>query len=107
VIASKYLREGTHMMSGQVTAEIGHWYTAINSNQVFEVVAIDYDDQTIETQNFDGDIAEIEFTGWKGLFPVEISPPEDWTGPYEIDSDDTAFNFYALNEALLQYKSSH
>jgi hypothetical protein len=99
--------EDKQMMSGQVTAEIGHWYRALNDDQLFEVVAIDYDEQTIETQNFDGDISQIEFTGWKGLFPIEIAPPEDWTGPYEIDRDDTAFNSYVLNEAILQYKSSH
>ncbi len=95
------------MMSGQVNAEIGHWYKGYENDQVFEVVAIDYEEQTIEIQNFDGDISQIEFIGWKGLFPTEVAPPEDWTGPYEIDVDDTAFNTYALNEALLQYKSSH
>ena len=95
------------MMSGQVTAEIGHWYRSVNNNDLFEVVAIDYDEQVIEIQNFDGDIAEMEFNGWKVCFPIEIAPPEDWTGPYEIDTDDTAFNVYALNEALLHFKSSH
>ena len=95
------------MMSGQVTAEIGHWYRSLNSDELFEVVAIDYDEQLIETQYFDGNIEEIEFNGWKVLFPVEIAPPEDWTGPYEIDVDDTAFNSYAINEALVQQKGSH
>ena len=94
------------MMSGQVTAEIGHWYKALSGNERFEVVAIDYDEQSIEIQNFDGDIQEVEFNSWKVLFPVEIAPPEDWTGPYEIDTDDTAFNVYAINEALMHLKSS-
>ena len=95
------------MMSGQVTAEIGHWYRLYNKSDRFEVVAIDYDDQMIEIQKFDGDIEEMEFNGWKVLFPIEISPPEDWTGPYEIESEDSAFNAYAKNEALLQLKGSN
>ncbi len=90
------------MMSGQVSAEIGHWYRPIDNHNLFEVVAIDYEEQTIEIQNFDGNIEEMEFTGWKVLIPYEISPPEDWTGPYEIERDDPAFNTYAINEALKQ-----
>ena len=90
------------MMSGQVSAEIGHWYRPIENDNLFEVVAIDYDEQLIEIQNFDGNIEEMEFTGWKALIPVEIAPPEDWTGPYEIDREDPAFNSYAIDEALVQ-----
>ena len=89
------------MMSGQITAEIGHWYRPIANDSYFEVVAIDYDDQCIEIQYFDGAIEEIEFSGWKTLIPVETAPPEDWTGPFEIDRQDPAFNEYAMNEALM------
>jgi uncharacterized protein DUF6763 len=89
------------MMSGQISAEIGHWYSSINKSNLFEVVAIDYDEQLIETQSFDGDIEELEFTGWKTIFPVEVAPPEDWTGPYEIEKEDPAYNAYALDEELL------
>jgi len=89
------------MMSGQVSAEIGHWYRAIANDSFFEVVAIDYDEQSIEIQYFDGEIEEVEFSGWKTLIPIEAAPPEDWTGPYEIDRQDPAFNEYAINEALI------
>lgn len=88
------------MMSGQVSAEIGHWYRSFDTRAIFEVVAIDYDEQTIEIQDFDGDISQIEFTGWKTIIPLEISPPEDWTGPYEIEREDPTFNAYAIDEAL-------
>ncbi len=94
------------MMSGQVTAEIGHWYRPINNDCLFEVVAIDYDEQMIEIQNFDGNIEGMEFTGWKALIPVEVAPPEDWSGPYEIDREDPAFNSYAINEALVQLEKA-
>ncbi|MGX5173771.1 DUF6763 family protein [Aliikangiella sp. IMCC44653] len=88
------------MMSGQVSAEIGHWYRPITDPNVFEVVAIDYDDQTVEIQYFDGDIEELDFSGWKSLNPLETAPPEDWTGPFELERQDPAFNDYAINEAL-------
>jgi hypothetical protein len=89
------------MMSGQISAEIGHWYRPISNESLFEVVAIDYDDQHIEIQYFDGEIEELEFSGWKTLIPVEAAPPEDWSGAYEIDRQDPLFNEYALNEALV------
>jgi hypothetical protein len=95
---------GLTMMSGQVSAEIGHWYKPINQGHLFEVVAIDYDEQTIEIQDFDGSIDELEFVGWKAMIPIEIAPPEDWTGPFELDSEEVAFNAYALDEALRQLK---
>lgn len=88
-------------MSGQISAEIGHWYRPMNSDSLFEVVAIDYDDQNIEIQYFDGEIEELDFVGWKTRVPVETAPPEDWTGPFEIDRQDPAFNDYAINEALM------
>jgi hypothetical protein len=90
------------MMSGQVTAEIGHWYRPFNSQSMFEVVAIDFDEQTIEIQYYDGEIAELDFTAWKTVIPLEAATPEDWTGPYEIERQDPAFNDYAINEALQQ-----
>lgn len=89
------------MMSGQISAEIGHWYRPMNNDSLFEVVAIDYDEQCVEIQYFDGEIEELDFSGWKTLVPIEAAPPEDWTGPFEIDRQDPAFNEYAINEALM------
>jgi len=89
------------MMSGQVSAEIGRWYRPMISDSLFEVVAIDYDEQSIEIQYFDGEIEELDFSGWKTLIPVDSPPPEDWTGPYEIERQDPSFNEYAINEALV------
>ena len=38
---------------------IGNWFSKPNGN-LFEVVAVDEDDGTIEIQQFDGTIGEIE-----------------------------------------------
>lgn len=88
-------------MSGQISAEIGRWYRPISEETLFEVVAIDFEEQSIEIQYFDGEIESLDFTGWKTIIPIEAAPPEDWTGPYEIDRQDPSFNEYAMNEALL------
>ena len=95
------------MMSGQVSAEISHWYRPKESQNLFEVVAIDFDDQSIEIQYFDGSVEEIEFAGWKTLVPTEISPPEDWTGAYEFERADPSFNAYAVSEALVRKDRTH
>ena len=94
------------MMSGQVNAEIGHWYRSLVNDALFEVVAIDYDEQSIEIQYFDGEIEELEFGRWKTLIPLETAAPEDWTGPYEIDRQDPCFNEYAINEALMSLEQN-
>lgn len=88
------------MMSGQVSAEIGRWYRFTNRMNSFEVVAIDFNEQSVEVQCFDGSIEQIEFNLWKATCSTQISPPEDWSGPYASERDDQPFNDYAVNEAL-------
>jgi hypothetical protein len=55
---------------------------------LFEVVAVDEDDGTIEIQQFDGTIGEIEIENWPQLLLVEVSAPEDWSGSVDMDPDD-------------------
>ena len=42
---------------------VGQWYRG-GTNELFEVVAIDDQDQTIEIQYFDGTVTEMEFDSW-------------------------------------------
>ena len=42
---------------------VGEWYRG-GTNELFEVVAIDDQDQTIEIQYFDGTVAEMDFDSW-------------------------------------------
>ncbi len=42
---------------------VGEWYRG-GTNELFEVVAIDAQDQTIEIQYFDGTVAEMDFDSW-------------------------------------------
>ena len=55
---------------------------------MFEVVAIDEDDHTIEIQHFDATIEEVDLESWAELLTVEISAPEDWSGSVDMDPDD-------------------
>ncbi len=66
---------------------IGKWFRRRNGN-VFEVVAVDEDDGTIEIQHFDATIEEVDLESWAELFTVEISAPEDWSGSVDMDPDD-------------------
>lgn len=66
---------------------IGDWFTRPNGT-LFEVVAVDEDDGTVEIQLFDGTISEIEIEYWPRLLLVEASAPEDWSGSVDMDPED-------------------
>lgn len=66
---------------------IGHWYRRAN-RQLFEVVAIDEDDATVELQFFDGTIDEVDFEMWKDFLLIQVAAPEDWSGSVDMDPED-------------------
>ena len=66
---------------------VGEWYrydTAI----IFEVVALDRDDGTIEVQYFDGTVEELDTESWSLMYVEEIEAPEDWSGSMDIERED-------------------
>ncbi len=69
---------------------IGDWYR-FREGDLFEVVAIDEGDGTIEVQYFDGTLEEMEFDDWRAQFSAgeieEAEAPEDWSGSADQDSD--------------------
>lgn len=66
---------------------IGKWFRRPNGT-LFEVVAVDEEDGTIEIQQFDGTIGEVEIDNWPQLLLVEVSAPEDWSGSVDMDPED-------------------
>jgi hypothetical protein len=66
---------------------IGEWY-ADPQGLLFEVVAIDADDGSVEVQYFDGSVAEFEVEGWEELRPKLSEPPEDLSGSIDMDRED-------------------
>lgn len=66
---------------------VGQWYRRTNG-QLFEVVAVDHDDSTIELQFFDGTIDEVDLDMWSRLLIEKVAPPEDWSGSVDMDPED-------------------
>ena len=86
---AKARRGGLSMVAPQ--PGIGDWYR-LSGGELFEVVAINEDDATIDIQHFDGTVEEMDREDWEaqwddGLIePAE--PPEDWSGSVDVDGDD-------------------
>jgi len=66
---------------------VGSWYQA-NLGDIFEVVAVDEGDMTIDIQYFDGAIEEIELENWQTMMIREVEQPEDWSGSMDIERAD-------------------
>lgn len=71
---------------------IGQWYR-VSGGELFEVVAVDDDDGTIEIQYFDGTVEEMDVEDWESEWEegqLEVAEaPEDWTGSVDVDSGDS------------------
>ena len=68
--------------------QIGNWYKEIQQGLMFEVVAVDDQARTIETQFIDGAISEYDFDNWQEMLLEEVEEPEDWRNAYELSSED-------------------
>ena len=68
---------------------IGQWFRRLNGT-LFEVVAVDEDDETVEIQQFDGTIDEVDLERWSQMFLTEVSAPDDWSGSVDMDPEDYA-----------------
>jgi hypothetical protein len=70
---------------------IGAWYR-FNGGELFEVVAIDDDDGTIDIQYFDGTVEEMDREDWQAQWDEgaleSAQPPEDWSGSVDIEGSD-------------------
>ena len=67
---------------------IGNWYCHLDKGQRFRVVAIDEKKKTVEVQNFDGNLDEHEMENWYQLEIEPCEPPENWSGPLDIENVD-------------------
>lgn len=70
------------------TPQVGCWYQDLEQRTIFEVVAVDDLEQTIETQMLDGAIEEFDFDSWQELIVEEVEEPEDWRNAYELSQED-------------------
>jgi len=70
---------------------IGDWYR-LNGGALFEVVALDDDDGTIEIQYFDGTVEEMDIEDWEAQWEEgaleSAEAPEDWSGSVDVENSD-------------------
>lgn len=66
---------------------IGHWYRRSNGS-LFEVVAVDEDDATVDLQYFDGTIDEVDLERWPRMLIEVVGAPDDWSGSVDMDPED-------------------
>lgn len=66
---------------------VGEWYRRMD-DALFEVVAVDRDDGTVEIQHFDGTLEEFDLESWEEQDFEEAQAPDDWTGPVDIEPED-------------------
>ncbi len=81
---------------------IGDWYR-LNGGALFEVVALDDDDGTIEIQYFDGTVEEMDIEDWEAQWEdgalEAAEAPEDWSGSVDVEaSDEEGHNSESLAE---------
>ncbi len=75
---------------------VGEWYRG-GTNELFEVVAIDHQDASIEIQYFDGTVAEMDFDSWNENLRDELieaaDAPEDFSGAIDVGAEDLGREF--------------
>jgi len=66
---------------------IGEWYEDLETGQVFEVVARDQTEGTIEIQYQSGEINEYDMENWLLLPLAPVDPSETWQTPHHLIPD--------------------
>lgn len=70
---------------------VGSWYED-NLGHTFCIVAYDEQESSIDIQYYNGDIEDIDTETWSYLETRQISTPEDWTAPYDMNDQDQLDN---------------
>ncbi len=87
---------------------IGDWYS-LRGGELFEVVAVDETDGTLEVQYFDGTIEEMEMSDWRAQYSAgeieEVEPPEDWSGSVDVEPEDNNRGVDAYDERRMSAMS--
>ena len=68
-------------MTTRLMPEVGCWYRDRQDGHLFQVVALDEHDGTVEMQDLDGDIDELEMDSWFDMSLDIAAAPEDPLGP--------------------------
>lgn len=74
---------------------VGEWYTDLDSQQLFEIVAFDEQGTTIEVQYVDGEVSQFDMESWRSLNLEMAAPPEDWAASYEVAQEDVGYDDFS------------
>lgn len=85
-----------------VKPKVSAWYADSMTGDVFEVISIDTESDTIEYQLMDGEIGEFDQATWDSLKLTLTEAPEDWSVSLEdaiddgfLEDDDTESDDYS------------
>lgn len=80
------------MMGKRLEPVVGHWYSHLDKGDLFQVVALDEMSGSIEIQEFDGALDEVDLDEWRQM-PIEAAEqPEDWSGPVDdVEPDELGY----------------
>jgi hypothetical protein len=66
----------------------GQWYEDLDENEIFKVLALDPDAETVQIQYEDGDIEVIDLDTWHELDLEKATQPEGWSDDVAAEGDD-------------------
>jgi hypothetical protein len=71
---------------------VGQWYSHRDKGELFQVVALDEDDGTVEIQEFDGALDELDLDEWYAQSIEAAAQPEDWSGAVgDVEPDELGY----------------
>jgi len=66
----------------------GQWYESLDDEEVFQVLSVDEDAETVELRYEDGDVEEIDYETWQELDLELAEAPEGWSSPDDDEDED-------------------
>ena len=84
-------------MSNRLQPVVGHWYLHRDKGAVFQIVALDESAGTIEIQEFEGDLDELDVEDWHTLSVDAAAPPDDWGGSVDdVEPDEFGYTDFQV-----------
>jgi hypothetical protein len=85
-------------VSNRLPPIVGNWYSHRDKGELFQIVALDETAGTIEIQEFDGGLDEVDLEEWRALAVETAAQPEDWGGPMD-DVEPDEFGYTDMADA--------
>lgn len=92
MVAGAVRRAYDPRMANRLAPVVGKWYSHRDKGELFQVVALDEDSGTIEIQDFDGGVDELDLDDWRQLQVESAAQPEDWGGAVDdVEPDEFGY----------------